>query len=323
MALMLVNIMYLIITDMTNALIITRTPDVRPAVAYIASLGTAVSRAGMKSELVKIAHALGAADWRAVNWAALNAAHVAAVLAQIEGSPATRNKTRAAMRGIARAAWRMSLLSSDELAKINDIKPVKGSRELKGRDVEAWELAALMRACAADRSPAGRRDAALIALCAKTGARREELAKIALADMTQSTDCWTIRVIGKGNKERVLFADNGAGKALDAWMAARGDAPGSLFLPIDKAGNIGTQGLSTTAVHKVLSKRAQEAGVPALAWHDFRRTFAGALLGAGEDIATVAALMGHSDVKTTAHYDRRPAEQRRKAAAKISVPYFG
>jgi integrase len=60
-----------------------------------------------------------------------------------------------------------------------------------------------------------------------------------------------------------------------------------------------------------------------LGWHDFRRTVAGELLNVGEDISTVAQILGHADVRTTARYDRRPAEARRKAARKISVPYFG
>ena len=75
-----------------------------PAAAYLASLGTDVSRAGMRSELAKVARLMGAADWQAVNWATLDAANVAAILAQVEGSPATKNKARAALRGVARLA---------------------------------------------------------------------------------------------------------------------------------------------------------------------------------------------------------------------------
>lgn len=297
-----------------------------PAVAYLASLRTPASRAGMESELRKIARIVtgnAAADWRAFDWGTLTAANVAAILAKVDGAPASMNKTRAALRGIARAAWRLRRIDSEELARIDDIRPASGSRELTGRQVEGWELASLMRTCAADPTPSGARDAALFALAAKTGARREELMKVECSGMKRTQEGWEIRVIGKRSKERILYADDGAARALADWLAIRGEGPGALFCPINKSGVISLdRHMTTTAAHYILARRAVEAHLPRLSWHDLRRTFAGTLLDAGEDIATVAAMMGHSSVTTTARYDRRPAEARRKAARKISVPYF-
>ena len=171
-------------------------------------------------------------------------------------------------------------------------------------------------------SPRGARDGALLALAIKTGARREELANITTDNMTLNDGCYTIRVIGKGNKQRELYADNGACRALNDWMAIRGDYEGYLFVSIRKDDKLTHEGMSTTALHKILTRRATEAGLTNVSWHDFRRTYAGTLLDTGEDISTVAQLMGHSNVATTQRYDRRPAEARRKAARKVSVPYF-
>lgn len=295
-----------------------------PAAAYLASLHAGPARLSVESDLRKIARIMGAEDWQAVDWRTLNAANVAAILAKIEGAPATRNRARATLRGVARAAWRMGAIDSETLARINDIKRDRGSREMTGRQVEAWEIAAIMRACSADPTPAGARDAALFALAVKTGARRDELVRISLADITRANDLAEIRVIGKGNKERALYVDNGAMQALADWLTIRGDQPGALFCAISQTGIITPEHfITTTSAHQVLQKRATQAGLSSLTWHDFRRAFAGVLLDAGEDIATVAALMGHSSVTTTARYDRRPAEARRKAARKISVPYFG
>lgn len=302
-----------------------------PAAAYVAGLRPGPSQASARADLAKIARILGEdhGDWRTLDWRGLNAANVAAIMAKVDGAPATRRRTLSTLKGVARTAWRMGLLDGETLARIRDIAGDTGSREPAGREVEDWEIAALIRTCASDPAPAGTRDASLIALAWSTGARRAELIAIRAdavrADAVGGTaDGYEIRVIGKRNKQRVLYVTNGASKALADWLTIRGNAPGALYCAIRQGGNMQhSHHMTTTAAHKILNRRAIQAGLTNLGWHDFRRTFAGELLQAGEDIATVAALMGHASVNTTAQYDRRPAETRRRAARKISTPYFG
>jgi integrase/recombinase XerD len=80
-------------------------------------------------------------------------------------------------------------------------------------------------------------------------------------------------------------------------------------------------GLSTQALADLLNKRRLAAGVAGLTWHDFRRSFAGNLLGAQVDLVTVQKLMGHASPITTSGYDRRPVEIQRQALGKLHVPY--
>jgi len=52
-----------------------------------------------------------------------------------------------------------------------------------------------------------------------------------------------------------------------------------------------------------------------------RRTFVSNLLDAGVDIATEAKMAGHSNIQTTAHYDRKPEDAKKSAAQFLNIPY--
>ena len=293
-----------------------------PAIAYVSSLRTAVSRAGIESALNTAAEIVsGARDWRAVDWSKLNAAVVKAIMAKATGAAATRNKLLSALKGTARAAWQLGVMSLDDCEKIRSVKGDTGARLPKGRDIRPVELENLLSVCAADKSAAGRRDAAIIAIAAASGARRAELASIRTEDVRHENGLTIIRVIGKRDKEREIYLHNGAQSALADWLAVRGDHRGAIFAPIDKAGRVACASMTTTAMHLILAKRAKEAGVQNVSLHDFRRTVTGDLLDKGADIASVASLLGHANVNTTARYDRRGQRARIAASQLVSVPY--
>ena len=298
-------------------------PDVNAASAYLASLSSTTSKSTMHSRLNVIARLMGAADASAVNWATLNAAHVVAIVGQLTGSSSTKNQTLAALKGIARSAWRLGQMTTDDYERIRDVRSARASRELAGRDVERDELAMILKACKRDDAPAGARDAAMFALSASCGLRRCELSGLRMSDIRRDdADDVELRFVGKGDKERTAYVFNGAMKALKVWLAIRGSSPGALFPTIDKAGQIHAEHhLSTVAIHKRFTLRCAAAGVDDVKLHDLRRTWIGAMLDSGADIVTVATLAGHSDVRTTQRYDRRPSAIRRAAACKVQVPY--
>ena len=302
--------------------VIQAAPPAAAAAAYLASLNTEVGRSSMRSALNRVARIMGMARWEEVDWSTLNAANVKAVMSQIDGAPATRNRILSAIKGVAAAAWDLRALDTDTYMRIKTVPSVRGSRLKAGRYVSWGEVESLLRSCANDPSAAAVRDAATISLARGSGLRREELVDLRLESFDPATGA--IRLIGKGDKERLVYAKNGTRRYIDDWLAIRGAAPGALFCEVTKACEVRPEShISTTALHKALRRRAHLAGVINVSWHDFRRSWVSDLLDKGVDIATVAELAGHSSTNTTKGYDRRPERAREQAAGFISVPYFG
>jgi integrase len=88
---------------------------------------------------------------------------------------------------------------------------------------------------------------------------------------------------------------------------------------VNKAGRIGTRRLSSQSVLDILGRRGREAGLPDFAPHDLRRTAITRLLAAGVDLHTVSRFAGHANVQTTARYDKRGEEAKKRAAGLLGL----
>jgi integrase/recombinase XerC len=300
--------------------------DQHPAAVYLASLSEG-SRRTMHQALDTIAGLLtgGQIDAFALDWGRMRYQHAAAVrtLLAERYKPATANKMLSALRQVLRHAWKLGQMSAEDYYRARDVEAIRGETLPAGRDLGTGEITALMAACERDPTPAGARDAAIIAVMYVTGIRRASVVKLDLADYDSSAGTLRVRE-AKGRKEYLAhIPQDGASRALADWLTVRGNNPGPLFWPVNKGGNMTRRRMSNQAIYNMLLKRAKQAGVVHFSPHDLRRTLAGDLLDAGADIVTVQKILGHANVGTTARYDRRPEETKRKAATLIHVPYKG
>jgi site-specific recombinase XerD len=277
----------------------------------------------MKGTLEKIARMLGY-DLRSMPWHKLRFEHVQAVQTKLseEGlAPATINKSIAAIRGTLKAAWRLDLITGDEYAKAHDVRLVAGSRLPSGRCLSPEEIVFLFTTTQKDTTPCGVRDVAILALGYAAGLRRAEIASLNLDQISEESEFISVKVIGKGNKERIVYLNNGALNALKSYIMLRGPVLGPLFYAGRKGGKlIFGQRISDQGIYGILLKRAAAAGIANVSPHDLRRSFVSNLLDLGVDLSTASSLCGHVSVQTTARYDRRSEAAKKNASKVLRVP---
>lgn len=291
-----------------------------PAAIYLASLAPG-SRPAVRAALGQIAALLAPpCDPLSLPWHELRYQHAAAIRAALAEryAPATANRALSALRGVLRVCRRLGLMSADDERAAGDVRSVRGQRLAAGRALGQAELGALLRACAADAGPAGRRDAALIAVGYGGGLRRAEIVGLDLADYDQAQGGLTIRR-GKGNKGRRIYLPPDAARLLDVWLRRRRSWAGPIFVALARGPTLLRRRLVPATVARILQARAAQADVSACTPHDLRRSCISDLLDAGEDLATVQRVAGHASPATTARYDRRGDEALRRAAGRLRL----
>jgi integrase len=306
--------------------------DENPASVYLNSLTSELSQYTMSNALRTIISIMLKEDVESIDeqqmlnfaWGNLRYQHTAALRARLaqKYAPANANRILSALRGVLKEAWRLGYMTAEEYQRAVDIKNVRANSLPAGRDLEAHEIQQLVNLCRSEGTPAGVRDAAIIALLYTCGLRRSELVELRVEDFDPKTGQLRVRK-GKGRKQRTVYVVGGAHKALMRWLALLGEESGPLFEPIRKNGHIQDGGMVSQSVYDMLKRRAKQAGIEDFSPHDFRRTFVGDMLDNGVDIATVANIAGHSSVDTTRRYDRRPETTKRDAAEKLHFPPDG
>lgn len=288
-----------------------------PAFFYLARLSRGGSESGQRSALNCVcAWFLPGSTLSTFPWASLRFEHTITLRAYLAGrySAATANRMISALRGALRAAWRLELMTLEQLERACDLPRVRGERLLCGRWVPAQDIAELLHAAQLQKPRRAARDIALLWLLFGAGLRRSEVCRLDRDDVVKEDGSLFVRVVGKNNKERRVPLPPQAVKPVLAFLRLRGPEAGPLFTSQMRCRpNGGTVG-------KWVVRLAETARIARTTSHDFRRAYISALLDRGADLSVVQQLAGHARPETTAKYDRRPEEVRVRASRLISVP---
>lgn len=149
--------------------------DHNAAAIYVTSLASKSGQRTMTQVLNLMAWMLDEnKDMLSLDWGAVRFQHVVAIRSQLQTryKPATVNKALAALKGALRAAWQWGQMTAEDYQKAVSVKGVRGETLPTGRELSSGEMSALLSACEDDESPAGARDAAIIAVMYSCGLRR-------------------------------------------------------------------------------------------------------------------------------------------------------
>ena len=138
------------------------------------------------------------------------------------------------------------------------------------------------------------RDKAIICFLLTTGCRISEAVGLNRDDIDiKNMQC---KVLGKGNKERMVYFDNITTMYLKKYLSSRNDLSPALFV------GKGTNRMTPGGVRKMLNQVAEIAKVDHVHPHRFRRTLATNLINRGMSIQEVARILGHDKLDTTMRY---------------------
>ncbi len=216
-----------------------------------------------------------------------------------------------AVRGFHRFLHREGLTDGDAA---REVRPPTTPKRLP-KAIPVAEVEALIAAAGADQTPLALRDRALLELLYGCGARISEAVGLDRDDI--DLDGGTVRLHGKGDKQRVVPFGSYARAAVDAYLvrarpalAAGGRGTPALYL------NARGGRLSRQSAWAVLRAAAERAGLAAdVSPHTLRHSFATHLLDGGADVRVVQELLGHASVTTTQLYTLMTVDRLREVYA--------
>lgn len=222
------------------------------------------------------------------------------------GSPTVARRI-ASVRCYAHWAVRESLLAEDPTLRLRTPKVKPELPRIADSDRLNEALNTLARL--ADE-PSGLRDLALMELLYGSGLRVSEACAMDVGDADMQAR--TVRVMGKGSKQRVVPMSAACATVIERWLAARAeltDASQRALLVGDRGGRLDPR-MARRIVHRITSAFP---GLPDLAPHGLRHSMASHVLEGGADLRYVQQLLGHASLASTQIYTHVSAERLRSA----------
>jgi integrase/recombinase XerD len=289
-------------------------PD--PVGLYLAQLRSPKSRTTAIDCLRRVLRVLGKDPnrWRETRWATLTVEHTTALdrLIGANYKPAVQRLTRAVVRGVIGACWRLGMIDGDRRLRLTDVgcwPRIRAETVPIGRALETTEIRVLRDYC--NRLPPFRAAYVWgIFVCALgAGLRRDEIANLKVDAL--SDDARYLLVTGKGRKERLQPLPGSTGAAMEAWLAQRARLPlttEAMFPRFRGDGELIDKTITSWGVWRIIRNAQQAAGCAPFTPHDLRRTYATYWI-RKDGLSTAQRFMRHKDPKTTAIYDRRPDDE--------------
>lgn len=230
-----------------------------------------------------------------------------ASLVQQGKSRSTISRRTASIRSFTAWAYRRGYLDSDPGLLVTS---ARGDQKLPQVQTpsDTAELLSYAATCAREEnSPAAIRDWTILETIYATGIRVSEVCSLDTTSIDQQG--MTLRVIGKGNKERVVPFTRACLSALQAWLSH-----GRPSLAIPEAGRalfVGDKGrrIDPRVIRAMIHRMCAQAGVRDLAPHALRHTAATHILAGGADLRAVQEMLGHSSLQTTQRYTHVDAQR--------------
>jgi integrase/recombinase XerD len=248
-------------------------PNRNPVTAYLSRL-SANSRPTMQTALALAAYVLTGDASRAdqLPWHRLryDDTRMLRFRLAICYAPATVNRVLSAVRSVLRECRTLGYMSADQQIRVSSIPPVPNSWRLEGSDISVSDVFTILHACEKDPRPAGRRDAALLALLYGVGLRSSEIVSLDLDDYSPTTRSLTLRQ-GNGNVICQQSVSRRIAEMLHYWLLTRGQESGPFVMPISKSGRPQPRRLTTRAIAWILQRRAIAAGMTPFSPGDLRR----------------------------------------------------
>jgi integrase/recombinase XerC len=231
-----------------------------------------------------------------LDWKALDSQHVRMFAARAHAgglNPRSVQRRLSAVRGFFNYLLRERVVGSNPAV---DIRAPKAAKRLPGT-LDVDQISQLLDIPCDDALAV--RDKAIMELFYSSGLRLDELVSLDLGHLDLADR--TVRVMGKGRKQRILPVGRKAEAALRAWLKERG----ALAKPDETAVFVAKNGgrLKHRAVQLRIAYWARRKGLPAHVHpHLFRHSFATHLLESSKDLRGVQELLGHADISTTQVY---------------------